>query len=71
MSKEQQTTDAEEVIANASRVLVKEIRELSDDPYIQMAALRSAASVIEHKLASCAMKAGVAAALANAINPSR
>lgn len=61
----------EELIANASAVLVKEIKGLSDDPYIQMAALKSAASVIEHKLTSSAIKAGITAALANALNPPR
>ena len=42
--------------------------ELSDDPYAQMAALKAAASIIEHRLGSYALKAGITAALTNALN---
>lgn len=68
MNEKKQTTIEEETIAEVSGQLLSAIRKLSSDPYIQMAALKSAASVIEYKIASCALKAGVAAALSNAIN---
>ena len=56
-------------IAAMMEPLLQAAGGLSDDPYAQMAALKAAASIIEHRLGSYALKAGITTALTNALNP--
>lgn len=52
-------------IAGMTAALLEAADNLTDDPYLQMTALRSAASLVENRLGAYAVKAGVTAALAN------
>lgn len=57
-----------EKVQRLSIELLKAVNELTDDPYERMAVLRSAASNIEHVLASTMMRATVTAAIKNMMN---
>lgn len=54
-----------EAIAGMSKELLDVAQDLSDDPYLQIAALRTAASAVEHKLSALSMRTGITAALTN------
>jgi hypothetical protein len=62
---EKQASVDNDTITELSSSILKHVGDYSNDPYLQMAALRTAASAIEHKLTALSMRAGITAALTN------
>lgn len=67
MAQTEQLNDV--IIADQARKILETADKLTKDPYVQMAALKSAAAVIQNRIEAAGVKAAVAAALTNVINP--
>lgn len=56
------------VIAEQASKILRTAEQLTKSPYVQMAALKSAAAVIQNRIEAVGVKAAVTAALTGVIN---
>lgn len=57
------------LIADQARMILKDVEKLSKDPYTQIAALKSAAAIVQSRLEAAGVKTMMTAALTNVLKP--
>lgn len=65
MAQEERLNDV--IIADQATRILRAVDQLTKDPYMQMAALKSAAAIIQNRIEAAGIKAAVATALTNVI----
>lgn len=69
MAQEEQLNDV--IIADQATKILRTVDQLTKNPYMQMAALKSAAAIIQNRIEAAGVKAAITMAIAGIANPNQ